>query len=117
MSYTITAGKSTVRGATVGEAVIQAIGATERAVADLRARQTELDAQLAKQRNWLQDNRHDPLWEQRKAIHDDRLAERADVVQRGDKLLEVLWASVESLDGDERETALRRILQWEEPPF
>lgn len=117
VTYTITAGRTAQpRTAPLSDA-LRSVVDLEPVIANLRREQETIDAQLVRQREWLNANRNDPLWEQRMAIHQARLAEREEIEQRCNHLLDSLTSMIEYLEGDEREQAWKRLLQWTEPPF
>lgn len=120
--YTITAGTSNVtppRQPPQALMILDGITKDEKLVAQWRRRQEEISQQLLVQREWLADdaNRNDPRWEQRQQIHEDRKQEHAELERTVSRTLEGIEGQIETLDGSEREEAIRRLLSWTEPPF
>lgn len=108
---------STLKGFT--REIVEGVTRAEQDIAELRKREGELIVQTVKQKQWLNDlrNRDDPLWEQRQAIWLERHVELAEVGERCNGLLDSLEVEIRFLEGDEKEEALKRLLQWIEPPF
>jgi hypothetical protein len=118
--YTITAGQSNVtKVPSASRMILDGITKDEQLVAAWRRRQAEIDEKLTVQADWLRnmDNRHDPRYEQRQHIHDDRHQERHELEMKSLRLIETIDGHIETLDGSEREEAVRRLLSWTEPPF